>query len=176
MRNNKPHDASFLVLNIKRQKFQRRYRFVRGENPFNLENYINDSSQLPLSTVHSFDDSDNQVKTRNKLITDCFSRLASIYCTTFRTHRTQTESDWELFRNSRNDMKYKIKRTKIAFYKKALASKNSKTIWRTIYRILKLKSQRCTASSISLNNYYSSSEANLTGFTSTGESNVIKYK
>ena len=73
-------------------------------------------------------------------------------------------------------MKYKIKRTKIAFYKKALASKNSKTIWRTIYRILKLKSQRCTASSISLNNYYSSSEANLTGFTSTGESNVIKYK
>ena len=170
------HDASCLVLNTKKQKFQPRYKFVRGEKPFNLENYINDSSQLPLSTVHSFDDSDDQVETLNKLITDCFSRLASIYCTTFRTHRTQTESDWELFRNTRNDMKYKIKRAKITFYKKALASKNSRTIWRTIYRILKLKPQRCTASSTSLNNYYSSSESNLTGFTSTGESNVIKYK
>ena len=101
-----------MILNIKKQKFQPRYKCVRGEKLFNLENYINDSSQLPLSTVHSFDDSDDQVETLNKLITDCFSRLASIYCITFTTRRTRTESDWELFRNTRNDMKYKIKRAK----------------------------------------------------------------
>ena len=58
------------------------------------------------------------------------------------------------------------------FCKKALASKNSKSIWRTIYRILKPNPERCTASPTSLNNYYSSLAANLTGFTSTSESNV----
>ena len=50
--------------------------------------------------------------------------------------------------------------------------KNSKSIWRTIYRILKPNPERCTASPISLNNYYSSLAANLTGFTSPSESNV----
>ena len=51
--------------------------------------------------------------------------------------------------------------------------KNSKTIWRTIYRILKPNPERCTASPTSLNNYYSSLAANLTCFTSTSESNVL---
>ena len=84
----------------------------------NLENYINDFSQLPLSTVYSFDDPDDQVETLNKLITDSLSRHAPIKRTKFtrppaswmktldiinlqekrnelRTtaHRTQTESD-----------------------------------------------------------------------------------
>ena len=186
-----------MVLNIKKQKFQPRYKFVRDEKSFNLENYLKDFSQLPLSTVYSFDDPDDQVETLNKLITDCLSRHAPIKRTKFtrppapwmkrldivnlqkkrnelRTtaHRTQTESDWELFRNTRNELKYKIKSAKRTFYKKALASKNSKTIWRTIYRILKPNPERCTASPTSLNNYYSSLAANLTGFTSNSESNV----
>ena len=37
---------------------------------------------------------------------------------------------------------------------------------------LKPNSKRCTASPTSLNNYYSSLAANLTGFTSNSESNV----
>ena len=64
------HDAPFVVLNTKKQRVQSRYKFVRDEKSFNLENYINDSSQLPLSTVYSFDDPDDQVETLNKLITD----------------------------------------------------------------------------------------------------------
>ena len=86
--------------------------------------------------------------------------------------RTQTESDWQLFRNTRNELKYKIISAKRTFYKKALAWKNSKTIWRTIYKILKPNPGRCTASPTSLNNYYSSLALNLTGFTSTSESNA----
>ena len=132
-----------MVLNIKEQKFQPRYKFVRDEKSFNLEHHINDFSQLPLFKVHGFDDSDDQVKTLNRVITDCFSLHAPINSITFTAHRTQTESDWELFRNSRNEMKHKIKSAKITFYKKTLTSKNSKTIWRTIYRIPKLKPQRC---------------------------------
>ena len=65
------HDAPFVVLNIKKQKFQPRYKFVRDEKSFNLENYFKDFSQLPLSTVYSFDDPDDQVETLNKLITGC---------------------------------------------------------------------------------------------------------
>ena len=160
-----------MVSNIKKQNFQPRYKFVHDEKPFNLENYINDFSQLPLSTIYSFDDPDYQVETLNNLITDCLSRQAPIKCikltrppapwmkaldiinlekkrNELRTtaHRTQTESDWELFRNTRNELKYKVKSAKRTFYKKALASKNSKTISRTIYTILKPNPERCTAS------------------------------
>ena len=135
-----------MVLNIKKQKFQPRYKFVRDEKSFNLENYLKEFSQLPLSTVYSFDDPDDQVETINKLITDCLSRHAPIKRTKFtrspapwmkrldivnlqkkrnelRTtaRRMQTESDWELFRNARNELKYKIKSAKRTFYKKALA-------------------------------------------------------
>ena len=110
-----------MVLNIKKQKFQPRYKFLRNEKLFNLENYVNDFSQLPLSTVYSFDEPDYQVEFLNKLITDCLSRHAPMKGTKFtqppaplmetldiinlekkrselRTtaHRTQTESDWEL--------------------------------------------------------------------------------
>ena len=128
------HDAPFVVLNIKKQKFQPRYKFVGDEKSFNLENYINDFSQLPLSTMYSSDDPDVQVETLNKLITDCLSRHAPIKRTKFTrppapwmktlniinlqkkinelrsmVQRTQTESGWELFRNTRNELKYKIK-------------------------------------------------------------------
>ena len=61
-------------------------------------------------------------------------------------HGTQTESDWELFRNTRNEPKDKTKIAERTFYKKALAWKNPKAIWRTIYRILKPNPERCTAS------------------------------
>ena len=61
-------------------------------------------------------------------------------------HRTQTEPEWELFRNTRNELKDKTKSAERTFYKKALASKNSKTIWKTIYRTLKPNPERCTAS------------------------------
>ena len=63
------HDAPFVVLNIKRQKFQPRYKFVRDEKSLNLENYLKDFSQLLPSTVYSFDGPDDQVETLNKLVT-----------------------------------------------------------------------------------------------------------
>ena len=86
------HDAPFVVLNIKKQKFQPRYKFVRDEKSFNLENYLKDFSQLPLSTVYSFDDPDDQVETLNKLIADCLSRHAPIKRTKF--IRTVDEKTW----------------------------------------------------------------------------------
>ena len=70
------HDAPFVVLNRKKQKFQRRYKFAHDEKTFNSENYINNLSQLLLFTVYSFNDPDDQVETLNKLITDCLSRHA----------------------------------------------------------------------------------------------------
>ena len=130
------HDA-------KKQKFQPRYKCVRDEKSFNLEIYISDFSQLPLSTVYSFEDPADQVETLNKLITDCLSRHAPIKRLKFTrppapwmktldiiniqknrnelrtiTYRTQTESDWQLFRNIRNELKYKIKSAKRTFLQK----------------------------------------------------------
>ena len=112
------HDAPFMVLNIKKQKFQHGYKFLRDGKLFN---HVNDFSQIPLSTVYSFDNPNDQVETLNNLITDCLSRHAPIKGTKFtrppapwmktldiinlqqkrsetRTtaHRTQTESDGKL--------------------------------------------------------------------------------
>ena len=100
----------------------------------------------------------NLQKKRNKL------------CTT--AHRTQTEPEWELFRDTGSELKYKIKSPKRTFYKKVVALKYSKTIWRTTYRILKPNAERCTASPTSLSKYYNSLTDNLTGFKFTSESNV----
>ena len=73
------HNAPFAVVNTKKQKFQPRYKFVRDEISFILKkNCINDFSQLPLSIVYSFGDSDDQVETLNKLIPACLSRHAPI--------------------------------------------------------------------------------------------------
>ena len=77
------HDATFLVLNIKKQKFQPTYKFARDEKSFNLENYINDFSQLPLSTEYIFNDPDDQFETLNKLITDCLLSHAPTKLTKF---------------------------------------------------------------------------------------------
>ena len=135
-------DAPFVVLNIKKQKFQPRYKFVRDEKSFKLENYTNDFSQLLPSPAYSFDDPDDQVKTLNNLITDCVSCHVPIKRTKLtrsptpwmktldilnlqkkrnelRTTalKTQTELDWQLFRNIRNELRYKIKSEKRTFYK-----------------------------------------------------------
>ena len=62
------HDAPFVVWNIKKQKLDVNLYVMK----------IIQSSQLPLSSVYSFEDLDDQVETLNKLVTDCLSCHAPI--------------------------------------------------------------------------------------------------
>ena len=65
------HDTPYLIFNIKKEKYQPRYRFIRSEKSLVMENYVTDFQQLPLNLIYSFDDPDDQVAILNKLIIDC---------------------------------------------------------------------------------------------------------
>ena len=61
------------MFNIKKEKYEPRYKFIRNEKSLAMENYVTNFQQLPLNLVYSFDDPDDQVTMLNKLITDCIN-------------------------------------------------------------------------------------------------------
>ena len=67
------HDTPFVIFNIKKEKYEPRYKFIGNEKSHVMENYLTDFQQLPRNLVYSFDDPDDQVVMLNKLITDCIN-------------------------------------------------------------------------------------------------------
>ena len=53
---------------------------------FDLQKYINEFKQLPLSIVYSFDNPVDQLDTLNKIILECVERHAPIKRTEFTRH------------------------------------------------------------------------------------------
>ena len=62
------HDAPYIIVNLPENKNEIRYKFIQNLKHFDLENYINDFKTLPFVTVYSFNETDNQLNTLNKLI------------------------------------------------------------------------------------------------------------
>ena len=67
------HDTPYEIFNIKKEKYEPRYTFIRNEKSLCVENCVTDFQQLPLNLVYSFDDPDDQVALLNKLIADCIN-------------------------------------------------------------------------------------------------------
>jgi len=65
-------------MNIKKQRFEPRYKYIKNEEDLNIDSYIADFSQLPLNLVYSFNDPNDQLSIFNKTTTDCISRHAPI--------------------------------------------------------------------------------------------------
>ena len=80
-----------------------------------------------------------------------------------RAHDTQLDSDWKAFRETRNELKKRIKTTKHSFYKSALASKKPKEVWNTIHRILNPNPEKIDADVDMLNLHFNSSAKRLLG-------------
>ena len=57
-------------------------------------------------------------------------------------NHSNKESDKQLYKDIKKQLKAVIKGTKKKFYQKALLSKNSKKVWGTIHRILKPNPKR----------------------------------
>ena len=194
------HDLVYTVLNIRKQKFEQRYKFIRNEKLFDLNKYINDFSQLPLSIVFALDDPNDQVNVLNQLITECINRhaplrkvkltrppapwMSNLNITSLQRLREnqrklaqQTDSveDWNKYRETRNRLKKEIKQTKKNFFKKALLSKNSKEVWKTIHRILKPNYQRIKADPKALNDHFTSLATKVTGKGKNDISNVQSF-
>ena len=63
----------YVIFNIKKEKYEPSYKFIRNEKSLVMENYVTDFQQLTLNWVYLFDDPDDQVAMLNKLITGCIN-------------------------------------------------------------------------------------------------------
>ena len=175
------HDTPYTIFNMKKERFERRYKYVRNEKNLDLNKFVDDFNQLPTSLVYSFDDPDDQISTLNKLITDCITEHAP----TKRVKFTRPPAPWmndpeiisakntlehlrttsrdanhtdsnirETYREARNTYKKSITSKKSAFIKKTLSSKNSKEVWETVHRIINPPKKRIKLNPNDLNRYF----------------------
>ena len=61
------HDLPDLILNIRKQKFEKCYKYNRDEKCFDLSKYQNDFSQIPMSVVNTFNDPNEHLYMLNEL-------------------------------------------------------------------------------------------------------------
>ena len=70
------HDAPYGIFNIKKERYEPRYKYVRNEKDLNVNDYVTDFKLLQTNIVFGFyDHIDNQIAILNKLITDLQSNL-----------------------------------------------------------------------------------------------------
>ena len=72
------HDAPYASFNVKKEKYQPRYKFIRNGKTLDMNSYTPDFQQLPLNLVYSFDDPEYQVSIFNKLVVDCINTRAPL--------------------------------------------------------------------------------------------------
>ena len=70
------HEASYVIFNMKKEKYQSRYIFIRNEKTLDMNSYISDFQQLPLNLVYSFDNLEDQVSIFNNLFVVCINTHA----------------------------------------------------------------------------------------------------
>ena len=144
------HDAPYVIFNIRKEKYQPRYKFIRNEKTLDMNSYTSDFQQLPLNLVYSFDDPEDQVSIFNKLVVDCINTHAPLrrgkltrsitpsmndpkianlqkdldtQSTIYRNHKSS--STHTNYQNTRNKLKKTIKETKASFLRKAFSDKQS---------------------------------------------------
>ena len=64
------HDTPFVILNIKKERYEPRYKYIRDERKVDMNQYVNDFSKLPLSLVYGFEVPEGQKLNLNKLFID----------------------------------------------------------------------------------------------------------
>ena len=173
------HEAPYIIINIPTNKYEIRYKFIGNLKHFELETYINDFKTLPFATVYSFNETDEQLVTLNKLILSVIDKDASLVKTKFtrppapwmkdikinklhckrndwrhEPHKNITDENWRTCRESRNKIKKAIKENKTQFYGKVLSSKNSKEIWKVIHCIPNPNMSTLQADPSALNEYF----------------------
>ena len=68
------HDMPYAILNIKKERYEQRYKYILSEKDIDINSYVSDFRELPLSLVYAFDKPDDQVTILNELILDCVEK------------------------------------------------------------------------------------------------------
>ena len=77
-------------------KFETRYKYIRNLRSFDLEKYVQDFDALPISLIYSFDDSNDQLDTLNKLILSTINEHATLMKTKFTRPPATWMKDFEI--------------------------------------------------------------------------------
>ena len=72
------HDTPYGIFNIKKERYEPHYKYVRSKKELNMNDYVAYFKLLPTSIVFGFDDPNDQIAMFNKLITDCIADHAPI--------------------------------------------------------------------------------------------------
>ena len=62
------HDEPYAIFNIKKESFQKRYKYIRDEKNLDMNKYILDFKQLSTSLVYAVDKPDDEIPVLNKLV------------------------------------------------------------------------------------------------------------
>ena len=84
------HDEPYAIFNIKKERFQKRYKYVRDQKNLDMNKHILALKQLPTSLVYAFDEPDDKTSVLNKLVNQCISEHAPIK----RTNFTRSPAPW----------------------------------------------------------------------------------
>ena len=151
------HDLPYVILNIRKQRFEPRFKYIRNEKELNMDTYIQDISKTPFSVVYGIDDPNDKLSIFNELILNCVNGNAPLTRTKFTRPpapwmrnaevikkrnelnqlRQVMDVDKDAYRKCRNEYKKTLRESKKNFGKKSLSSKDSKELWQTIHKILK---------------------------------------
>ena len=192
------HDAPYIVANIRKPKFEPRYKYIRMEKNFDKDRFKADVASLPLNIVYGIDDPEEQLDIFNEMITSCLNEHAPLKKVKItrppapwlkhlsisnlqeerdrarkKAHKTLSEYDWIIFRNIRNKLKKHIKSTKTEFLRKALSSKRPKEVWSIINRILHPSSTKIDAKPTDLNVHFNTTAKRLLNSIDKPEQHIL---
>ena len=164
------HDAPYVIIDIRKQRFVPRFKYIRRENNIDISAFKRDIERLPLNLVYAVECPEEKLNIFNELIVSCLNEHAPLMNTKItrppapwlkdlninmlqkernilrkKAHETHSDTDWKLFREKRNDLKKHIKVCKRNCYVSALSSKRPKEVWSTIHRILNPNPEKITA-------------------------------
>ena len=72
------HDAPYAILNVRKPRFEPRFKYIRDERSFDKSLFIEDVSSLPFSLVYTFTDPEDKLETLNTLLLECIERHAPL--------------------------------------------------------------------------------------------------
>ena len=192
------HDAPYVIMNIRKEKFEKRYKYIRDEKQLNLNSFVTDFSRIPFSVIDVFDDPEDQLYMINSLITKCIdihAPLKRVKLTrppapwmkdnaiisaqrvmhTLRENKSSSDEAMKNYRIARNNLKRTIKWVKKDFFHRALSSNRPKEVWSTIKKILNPNPKCIRLDPDEINRHFNFTAARVTGKNSTFDPSKYRF-
>jgi len=72
------HDGPYVIVNVKKPRFEPRYKHIRIETNFNSASFISDVEKLPFAAVYGLESSEDKLHCFNELLLSCLDQHAPL--------------------------------------------------------------------------------------------------